>query len=61
MQVSIGLPSTIPGVPGEVPFEWAQQAEADHFTSLGIIGRMVYPNYEPLITLAVMTCMSGLI
>lgn len=54
MQVSIGLPSTIPGVPGELLFDWAQHAEAGPFTSLGVIGRLVYPNYEPLITLAAM-------
>lgn len=57
MQVSIGLPSTIPGVPGELLFDWAQQAEAGPFKSLGVIGRLVYPNYEPLITL---TAMAGI-
>ena len=55
MQISLGLPSTIPGVPGELLFDWARQAEAGPFTSLGVIGRLVYPNYEPLITLAAMT------
>lgn len=54
MQVSIGLPSTIPGVQGDLLFDWARQAEAGPFTSLGVIGRLVYPNYEPLITLAAM-------
>jgi alkanesulfonate monooxygenase SsuD/methylene tetrahydromethanopterin reductase-like flavin-dependent oxidoreductase (luciferase family) len=54
MHVSIGLPSTIPGVPGALLFEWTQQAEVGPFTSLGVIGRLVYPNYEPLITLAAM-------
>ncbi|HTK06418.1 MAG TPA: LLM class flavin-dependent oxidoreductase [Ktedonobacteraceae bacterium] len=52
MQVSIGLPSTIPGVAGELLFDWARQADAGPFTSLGVIGRLVYPNYEPLIALA---------
>jgi alkanesulfonate monooxygenase SsuD/methylene tetrahydromethanopterin reductase-like flavin-dependent oxidoreductase (luciferase family) len=55
MQVSLGLPSTIPGVAGELLFDWARQADAGPFTSLGVIGRLVYPNYEPLITLAAMT------
>jgi alkanesulfonate monooxygenase SsuD/methylene tetrahydromethanopterin reductase-like flavin-dependent oxidoreductase (luciferase family) len=54
MQVSIGLPSTIPGVRGDLLFDWARQAEAGPFTSLGVIGRLVYPNYEPLMTLAAM-------
>src|SRR5579875_202232 len=55
MQISLGLPSTIPGVAGELLFDWARQAESGPFTSLGVIGRLVYPNYEPLITLAAMT------
>ena len=55
MQVSLGLPSTIPGVPAELLFDWARQAESGPFTSLGVIGRLAYPNYEPLITLAAMT------
>jgi alkanesulfonate monooxygenase SsuD/methylene tetrahydromethanopterin reductase-like flavin-dependent oxidoreductase (luciferase family) len=33
-------------------FDWARQADAGPFTSLGVIGRLVYPNYEPLIALA---------
>jgi alkanesulfonate monooxygenase SsuD/methylene tetrahydromethanopterin reductase-like flavin-dependent oxidoreductase (luciferase family) len=52
MQISIGLPATIPGVSRELLFDWARKAEAGPFASLGIIGRLVYPNYEPLITLA---------
>jgi alkanesulfonate monooxygenase SsuD/methylene tetrahydromethanopterin reductase-like flavin-dependent oxidoreductase (luciferase family) len=52
MQISIGLPATIPGVSRELLFDWARKAEAGSFASLGIIGRLVYPNYEPLITLA---------
>ncbi|MBV9227880.1 MAG: LLM class flavin-dependent oxidoreductase [Chloroflexi bacterium] len=52
MQISIGLPATIPNVPGELILNWARKAEARPFASLGIIGRLVYPNYEPLITLA---------
>ena len=32
---------------------WARQADAGPFSSLSIIDRLVYGNYEPLITLAV--------
>jgi alkanesulfonate monooxygenase SsuD/methylene tetrahydromethanopterin reductase-like flavin-dependent oxidoreductase (luciferase family) len=52
MQIGIGLPAPIPGVPGELLIEWAKKAEESSFSSLGIIDRLVYPNYEPLITLA---------
>ena len=52
MDIGIGLPSTIPGVAGETIVEWAQRAEANRFSSLGTIDRVVYPNFESLITLA---------
>ncbi|MBI3743797.1 MAG: LLM class flavin-dependent oxidoreductase [Chloroflexi bacterium] len=52
MKIAIGLPTTIPGVPGQRIVEWAQKADAGPFSSVGIIDRLVYPNYEPLVTLA---------
>jgi len=52
MDIAIGLPATIPGTSGSLVLEWAKQADSGPFSSLGIIDRLVYPNYEPLITLA---------
>lgn len=52
MRVGIGLPSTIPGVSGSLILDWARRADAGPFSSLGVLDRLVYPNYEPLITLA---------
>lgn len=52
MKIGIGLPAAIPGVQGALVLEWAKQAEAAAFSSLSIIDRMVYKNYEALITLA---------
>ncbi len=52
MKIGIGLPAVIPGVKGPQILEWARQAEAASFSSLGIIDRIVYANYEPLVTLA---------
>ena len=52
MEVGIGLPATVPGVEGHQLLEWARRAEARGFSSLGVIDRIVYPNYEPLIALA---------
>jgi alkanesulfonate monooxygenase SsuD/methylene tetrahydromethanopterin reductase-like flavin-dependent oxidoreductase (luciferase family) len=52
MNIGIGLPASIPGVTGELLLEWARRADAGRFSSLGVIDRLVYPNYEPLITLA---------
>jgi alkanesulfonate monooxygenase SsuD/methylene tetrahydromethanopterin reductase-like flavin-dependent oxidoreductase (luciferase family) len=52
MQVGIGLPGTIPGVRGDLIFDWARKADTGPFSSLASLDRLVYPNYEALITLA---------
>ena len=52
MQIGIGLPGTMPGVTGEFILDWAKLAEVGPFSSLGVLDRLVYPNYEPIITLA---------
>lgn len=52
MRIGIGTPATIPGTQGKDVLEWARRADAGPFSSLGIIDRLVFPNYEPLITLA---------
>ena len=52
MEIGIGLPATIPGTSGPLVLDWAKRADSGPFSSLGIIDRLVYPNYEPLVTLA---------
>ena len=52
MKIGIGLPGTIPAATGDGILEWARRAEIAGFHSVGIIDRLIYPNYEPLITLA---------
>ena len=52
MQIGIGLPATIPGVKGQLVLDWARKADAGPFSSLGVLDRIVFPNYEPLATLA---------
>ncbi len=52
MQVGVGLPSTVPGAQGHLIIEWACQADEGPFSSLGVLERLVYDSYEPLITLA---------
>jgi alkanesulfonate monooxygenase SsuD/methylene tetrahydromethanopterin reductase-like flavin-dependent oxidoreductase (luciferase family) len=52
VNIGIGLPTTIPGVTGQQVTQWAKRAEAAGFSSLGTIDRIVYPNYEPLVSLA---------
>src|SRR5215471_20150940 len=52
MQIGIGLPATIPGTEGTRILEWAKKADSGPFSSLGILDRLVIPNYEALVTLA---------
>ncbi len=52
MDIGIGLPNTVPGTEGRSLIDWASNAEAAGFSTLGTIGRIVYPNYEELISLA---------
>jgi alkanesulfonate monooxygenase SsuD/methylene tetrahydromethanopterin reductase-like flavin-dependent oxidoreductase (luciferase family) len=51
MKVGIGLPITIPGALPEQVLEWARRSEQADFSTLGTLDRLVYPNYEPLVTL----------
>jgi alkanesulfonate monooxygenase SsuD/methylene tetrahydromethanopterin reductase-like flavin-dependent oxidoreductase (luciferase family) len=52
MDVAIGLPNAVPDTTGEQLVEWARRAEAREFSSLGTIDRIVYGNYEPMLSLA---------
>ena len=51
MDVGIGLPIQIPGLPGRRLIEWAKRADELGFASLGAIDRLVYDCYEPLVAL----------
>jgi alkanesulfonate monooxygenase SsuD/methylene tetrahydromethanopterin reductase-like flavin-dependent oxidoreductase (luciferase family) len=52
VKIGIGLPTTIRGVTGAQMLDWARRADAAGFSSLGTIDRIVYANYEPLMSLA---------
>ncbi|HEY6287377.1 MAG TPA: LLM class flavin-dependent oxidoreductase, partial [Ktedonobacteraceae bacterium] len=52
MKIGIGLPATMPGTEGKRILDWAKKADSGPFSSLNILDRLVYPNYEALITLA---------
>src|ERR671911_1620499 len=52
MDIGIGLPAMIPWTNAPLILEWAKRADSSPFSSLGIIDRLVYTNYEPLITQA---------
>ncbi|MER7457026.1 LLM class flavin-dependent oxidoreductase [Micromonospora sp. NPDC126480] len=52
MELGIGLPTMIPGIAGADLLTWARRAEEHGFASLGVLDRLVYDGYEPLMTLA---------
>lgn len=52
MDIGIGLPSGMPNVPGPLVLDWARKADDAGFSSLGVIDRIVYGNYEPMSVLA---------
>ncbi len=52
MDIGIGLPTTLEGTGGKQLAEWARRADDAGFSSLGVLDRIVYPNYEPLVALA---------
>ena len=51
MDVGIGLPNAVRGVDRAGIVDWARHAEQAGFSSLGTIDRIVYPNYESLVSL----------
>ncbi len=51
MQIGIGLPATHAETSGKLILDWSRLADEGPFSSLGLIDRLVYHNYEPLITL----------
>jgi alkanesulfonate monooxygenase SsuD/methylene tetrahydromethanopterin reductase-like flavin-dependent oxidoreductase (luciferase family) len=52
VKIGIGLPTTVPGRSGELVIDWARQAEAAGFSSLGVVDRVAYDAWEPLASLA---------
>ena len=52
MKIGIGFPNAVRGVEGKVLVQWARRAEDRGFSSLATIGRIAFPSYSELITLA---------
>ncbi|HKF75320.1 MAG TPA: LLM class flavin-dependent oxidoreductase [Candidatus Dormibacteraeota bacterium] len=52
MRVGIGLPTSTPGVGGALLLDWARQADAGPFSSLGVIDRLDHDCWDPLAALA---------
>ena len=52
LRIGIGLPNTVPGVDGRLMLGWARRAEQRGFAFVSTIGRVGYPSYDGLTTLA---------
>jgi len=52
LNIGLGLPTTMAGVSGDLLIEWARRADAGPFSSLGVLDRIAYQNYEPFTALA---------
>jgi alkanesulfonate monooxygenase SsuD/methylene tetrahydromethanopterin reductase-like flavin-dependent oxidoreductase (luciferase family) len=52
IRVGIGLPSTVPAATGALVLDWAARADAGPFASLGVLDRLLYDSFDPLISLA---------
>jgi alkanesulfonate monooxygenase SsuD/methylene tetrahydromethanopterin reductase-like flavin-dependent oxidoreductase (luciferase family) len=52
MNIGVGLPTSTPGISGELLLDWAKRADAGPFSSLGVVDRVAYHNYEPFTALA---------
>jgi alkanesulfonate monooxygenase SsuD/methylene tetrahydromethanopterin reductase-like flavin-dependent oxidoreductase (luciferase family) len=52
MDIGIGLPNPVPGVPGRTLVDWSRHAEDSGFSTLATIDRIAYPSYESLIALS---------
>ncbi|MEU6721749.1 LLM class flavin-dependent oxidoreductase [Nonomuraea sp. NPDC046802] len=51
MDIGLALPTTVPDVTGPKLLEWARRADRLGFSTLGVLDRIVYPNYESLLAL----------
>lgn len=51
MEIGIGLPSMVPGTPRDAILEWSRAADLAGFSTLGVLDRLVYDCWEPLIAL----------
>jgi alkanesulfonate monooxygenase SsuD/methylene tetrahydromethanopterin reductase-like flavin-dependent oxidoreductase (luciferase family) len=52
VNIGIGLPATIAGVDRDSLLDWARRADERGFSTLAVLDRLVYPNYESLVSLA---------
>jgi len=52
MNIGVGLPTSTAGLSAELLFDWAKRADTGPFSSLAVVDRVAYQNYEPFTALA---------
>jgi alkanesulfonate monooxygenase SsuD/methylene tetrahydromethanopterin reductase-like flavin-dependent oxidoreductase (luciferase family) len=52
MKIGIDMPTAVEGFDGTTMLEWARLADAGPFSSVGVIDRIAFPNFDGLTTLA---------
>jgi alkanesulfonate monooxygenase SsuD/methylene tetrahydromethanopterin reductase-like flavin-dependent oxidoreductase (luciferase family) len=52
MNTGVGLPTSTAGISAELLLDWAKRADVGPFSSLGVVDRVAYHNYEPFTALA---------
>jgi alkanesulfonate monooxygenase SsuD/methylene tetrahydromethanopterin reductase-like flavin-dependent oxidoreductase (luciferase family) len=52
MNIGVGLPTSTAGMSAELLFDWAKRADTGPFSSLAVVDRVAYQNYEPFTALA---------
>ena len=59
MNIGVGLPTSTPGINAELLLDWAKRADAGPFSSLGVVDRVAYQNYEPFTALAAVAALTS--
>jgi alkanesulfonate monooxygenase SsuD/methylene tetrahydromethanopterin reductase-like flavin-dependent oxidoreductase (luciferase family) len=52
MRVGVGLPNTVAGATGALVLDWARRADDGPFSSLGVLDRVAYESFDPIVVLA---------
>lgn len=59
MEIGVGLPNAIPDTQGRTILDWARRADEGPFSSVGVVDRVRYNSYEPMVTLAAASGVTG--
>ena len=51
MRIGIGLPTTASGATMDAVLNWARRADIGPFSSLAVIDRLTFSNFDPLVSL----------